>query len=141
MIVDELHNPKNSLKVILHIGNLNVRNGSTRRKTLKLRLKLQFLERVDLFCYMHVIAVGDIALIRDTGNDTKTTLESLGKLIGCRLKRCAIDRVIDILGSLPFVALVVHVLHNLERKWRSFCISMAVTRHGFDALIETGISE
>ena len=63
VIVDKLHNPENGLKIILHIGNLNVRNGSTRRKTLKLRLKLQFLEGVDLFCYMHVIAVGDIALV------------------------------------------------------------------------------
>ena len=141
MIVDELHNPENGLKVILHIGNLDVRNGTTRRKALKLRLKLQLLERINLFCYMHVIAVGDIALVRNTGNDTKTTLESLGKLIGCRLKRCAIDGVIDILGSLPLVALVVHVLHNLERKWRSFCISMAVARHGFDALIQTGIPQ
>ncbi len=49
---------------VLHVRVLNVKIAPP-GKTLELRLKLELLECVNLFCNVDVVAVGDVALIGD----------------------------------------------------------------------------
>ena len=81
VVVDELHQPQHRSKVVLHIGNLDVADSSTRGERLELRFKPELLKGVDLLRHMDVVAVGDVTLIGDTGNDAKPPLKRLGELI------------------------------------------------------------
>ena len=135
MVVDELHDAEDSLDVVLHVRNLNVRDSSTWGKTLELRLKLKLLECVNLFCNVDVVAVSDVALVGNAWDNTKAALKCLSKLVGSGLKRSSVEGVIDILCFLPLGALIVHVLHNLECKWSCLFVSVAVTSHSLNALV------
>ena len=74
VVVDELQHAHDRLEVVLHIGDFHIADGTARRQLLELRLKLQLGECVDLFRYMHMVAVGDIVFIGDAGDDPVTAL-------------------------------------------------------------------
>ena len=90
---------------------------------------------------MDVIAVGNVALVRHARDNAKTALQALGKLVGRRLKRGAVQREVDIAFGLPLGALVVHVLHDGHGKRRALLLGVAVTRHVLNALIQAGIAQ
>ena len=90
---------------------------------------------------MDVVAVGDVALVRDAGDDAKATLQALGELVGGGLERRAVERVVDVLGGLPLGALVVHALHDGERERRGLAVGVAVAGHGLHALVEAGVAQ
>ena len=74
IFIDELHDGKHRRQVVLHIGNFHVRDCTARRKLLEFTFKAKLCKCVDFFRYVHVIAVGDIALIRNTRDNAKTLL-------------------------------------------------------------------
>ena len=113
VVVDIVQHLHNRFEVVLHIGNFDIADGATRRQWLELTFKLQLVKCIDFFSNMHMVAIGDIALIRDAFDDAKTTLQTFTKLVRCRLKGCSIQAEVDIVLFLPGVALVVHMLHNL----------------------------
>ena len=88
-----------------------------------------------------MVAVGDVALVRDALDDAEALLQGLGELVGGGLERRAVQRVVDVLGGLPLEALVVHALHDRERERRGLIVGMAVAGHVLDALVEAGIAE
>ena len=88
-----------------------------------------------------MIAVGDVALVRDALDDAEALLQGLGELVGGGLERRTVQRVVDVLGGLPLGALVVHALHDAECERRGLVISMTVARHVLDALVEAGIAK
>ena len=98
--------------IILHIGNFHIRNCAARRKLLELALEFQLRKRVDLFRYMHVVAVCDIIFIGYTGNDTESALQTLRKFIGRTFKRRSVEGKIDIFFLLPLFASVVSRGHT-----------------------------
>ena len=71
----------------------------------------------------------------------KRRLQALGELVGRGLERRAVDGVVDVLGALPLVALVVHLLHDGQRERRGLGIGVGVTRHVLDALVQTGVAQ
>ena len=72
IIVNELHNGKHCRNIILHIRNFHVADCSTRRQFLEISLEFQFIECVDFFCHMHMVAVCNIVFICNSLNDAKT---------------------------------------------------------------------
>ena len=70
-------------------------------------LKAQLGEGVDFLGHMDVIAVGDVALVRDARHDAKATLQALRELVGDALDGRAVDGVVDVLGKLPLGALAM----------------------------------
>ena len=69
-----LHDREHGIQIVLHIRHLDIADGAARRKLLKLRFKLQLLECVYLLGHMYMIAVRNVALIRDTRYDAKAFL-------------------------------------------------------------------
>ena len=108
---------------------------------LELGLEFQLFKGVDLLRHVDVVAVGDIALVRDALNDAEPALEALGELVGGGFQRGAVQGIVDILRLFPLCALVVHLLHNGQGKGSSGGIGMALAGHIFHALVETGVAQ
>ena len=141
VIVNETHHANDRLQIVLHIGNLDVGDSSARRKALELAFELELLKGVDLLGNMHVIAVSDVAVVGDVWNDTKAALQAASKLVGGRLQGRTVQRVVDILGSLPLFAFVVHALHNGNRKGRCFWIGVRMTGHEARSFVQTCVTK
>ena len=141
VVVDVLHHANDSLKVVLHVRNLDVGDGTARRKLLEHTLELKLIEGIDLLGHVDVVAVGDVALVRHARDDAKTTLQALGELVGRRLKRGTVQREVNIAFGLPLGALIVHTLHDGHGKGRALLLGVAVARHVLDALIQAGIPQ
>ena len=141
VIIDELHHFDDSFQVILHIGHFHIADGAARRQALEFALELQLGERIDLFGYMHMVAVGDIVAVRNARHNAKPLLQALGKLVGGGFQRGAVQRVINIFSVFPLVALIVHVLHHAQGK--GFCggVGMALAGHIFAAFIQARIAQ
>ena len=112
VVVDELQHAYDGFQIVLHIGHFHIADGTARGQTLEVGLKLQLGKSVDGLGNMDVVAVGDIVLVRDALHDAKALLQALGKLVGGGFQRGAVEGVVHVLGFLPRVALVVHVLHH-----------------------------
>ena len=141
VLVDELDEGQNSRDVVLHIGNLNIADGTTRRQGLELGLELQLCEGVNFLCHMDVIAVGDVVLVGDAGDHPKAALKSLSELIGSGFQGRAVQREVDVALFFPLGTGVVHVLHDLECERFSLFIRMAFASHVLDALVEAGVAK
>ena len=141
VVVNVLHDADDGLEVVLHVGHLDVGDGTARGQALELALELELVERVDLLGHMDVVAVGDVALVRHAGDDAEAALQALGELVGGGLEWGTVDGVVNILGGLPLVALVVHALHDRHGERRAVLIGVARTRHVLHALIQAGITQ
>ena len=108
---------------------------------LELRLELELGEGVDRLGDVDMVAVGDIALVGHALDDAEALLQALGKLVGRGLERCAVEGIVDVLGSLPLLALVVHLLHDGQGERRGGGVGMALAGHVLHALIESGVAE
>ena len=117
VVVDELHHANDGLEVVLHVGHLDVGDGSAGGEVLERALKLQLGEGVDLLGHVDVVAVCDVALVGDAGDDAEATLQAFGDLVGHGLDGRAVDGVVDVFRGLPLGAAVVHVLHDGERNF------------------------
>ena len=104
-------------------------------------LKLQLVERIDFLGHMHVIAVRDVALVGNALDNAEAALQALRELVRRGFERRAIQREVDVARFLPLGALVVHVLHNLERERRAFRIGVAVAGHVLHAFIQARVSQ
>lgn len=91
IIIDILHDGKYCLNIVLKIRNLHIADCSTRRKSLERSLEFQLVKCIDLFRYMHMIAVCDIVLICDTRNDAESFLQTFCKLVCCGFQRSPIN--------------------------------------------------
>ena len=76
-----------------------------------------------------------------SGHNAKTLLQALGELVGGGLQRGAIEGIVHVLGLLPLVALVVHVLHHAQGKGLGTGIGMALAGHILHALIQAGVAK
>ena len=141
VVVDVLDDADDRRKVVLHIRNFDIRDGTARGKTLEGAFELQLGERIDLLGDVDMVAVGDVALVRNAFDDTEAALEALGELVGGGLKRRAVQREIDVVLCFPFCALVIHVLHDGHGEGSSLGIGVAFARHVLAALVQTGISQ
>ena len=74
VIVDKLHNAKNCVKVVLHIGNFNVGDSASGGESLELRLKGELIKRVDRLGYVYVLGVCDIVSVGNALNYAKSLL-------------------------------------------------------------------
>ena len=90
---------------------------------------------------MDVVAVGDIVLVGDAGDDAEPLLQAGGKLVGGGFQRGAVEGVVDVLGLLPRLAAVVHVLHHAQGKGLCLGVGVALAGHILDALIQAGVAQ
>ena len=120
VVVDVLHDLQNSIDILLHVGHFHIADGTAGGKLLELCLKGQLGESVNGCGNMDMVRVGDIALVGDAGNHTEAGLQALGKLIGGRLQRRAVQREVDVVFLSPLKAYIIHVLHNRQLKWIVF---------------------
>ena len=74
IIIDKFHNGKHRRDIVLHVGNFHVADCTAGRKLLEFTFKLQLRKGVDFFRNVYVIAVRNVALIRNAGDDTETLL-------------------------------------------------------------------
>ena len=90
---------------------------------------------------MDVVAVGDIVLVGNAGDDAEPLLQAGGKLVGGGFQRGAVKGVVDVLGLLPRLAAVVHVLHHAQGKGLCLGVGVALAGHILDALIQAGVAQ
>ena len=62
------------LNIILHIRHFHIADCAARGKLLELCFKTKLLECVNVLCYMDMIAVSNITLIRNARNNSETLL-------------------------------------------------------------------
>ncbi len=72
------------------------------------------LKSVDWLGNVHMVAVGDIVLVRYALNDAETLLQAFGELVGCTFDGRTVNGERDIGFPFPFVAGIVHVLHDFQ---------------------------
>ena len=113
MVIDEADDLHDRLQVLLHIGHFHIADGPARRQRLEFRLQLQLVKGVDGLCHMHMVAVGNISLIRYARDDAEAPLQAFGELIGCALQGRAVQAVVNVLGLFPLAGVLVELAHNL----------------------------
>ena len=91
--------------------------------------------------HMDVVGVGDVALVRDAGDDAEAILQALGELIGGGFQGRTVEGVIDVLRCLPLGAFVVHLLHNLQGERLGVGVGVGVAGHVADTLIKARIAQ
>ena len=135
VIINVLHYRQNGINIILHVRNFHIADGAAGRKLLELAFELELGESVDLLRHMDMVAVGDIVLVGDAGDDAEPLLQAGGKLVGGGFQRGAVEGVVDVLGLLPRLAAVVHMLHHAQGKGLCLGVGVALAGHILDALI------
>lgn len=108
---------------------------------MELGLKRQFGKCVDFFANATMIAVRDVVVVAYVLHDAEVPAQGFGKLVGTIFQRSTVQRVVNIFRLPPFHALIVHVLHDLERQRLTLRVGMAVPGQVVDGLIETGITK
>lgn len=141
IVVNELHDAEHGLEVVLHIGHLDVRDRAAGRQLLELAFEREFAERVDGFCYVNMIAVRDIALVRHAGDNAETLLQALGEFIRRGFERRAVQRVVDILCVAPRHAGVVESLHDFKPQLLALFLGKLLADELVHALPQSGIAE
>ena len=141
VLIDELHNREHRRNVILQVRHLHIADCAARGELLELRLELQLAERVDLLPDIHMVAVGDVVVIRDILDDAKPLLQTLCKLVCCGFHRRTVERVADILRFSPLHAVVIQRLHDLQRKWFCLLVGVALSGHLHAHLVQAGVAE
>lgn len=81
VVIDMLKQGHDSRKVVLHIRNFYVGDGSSRREFLELSFHGQLGESVDWLGYMDMVRVGDVVAVSNVFNDSETILQLFGELI------------------------------------------------------------
>ena len=141
VVIDELQHTYDGFQIVLHVGHFHIADGTARGQALEVGFKLQLGEGINLLRHMHMVAVGDIVLVGNAGHDAKPLLQALGELVGGGFQRGAIEGVVHVLGLLPLVALVVHVLHHAEGEGLCAGVGVALAGHILHALIQAGVTE
>ena len=141
IIVDELDYPQHRFQVVLHVGNLDVADGSTGRQGLELGFKPEFLKGVNRLRHMDVVAVGNIILVGHAGDDAEAALKGLGELVGGGFQRSTIKAKVNVVLSLPGLAGVVEPLHDRDGKGLGLRIGVTLSGHVLHTLIKAGKAE
>ena len=141
IFIDELNNADNRRNVLRHVWRLNVADGTTGRKSLKLRLKTQLGEGVDGFAHIDVVGIRNVVMVGNLRHNAELGLECLSKFVGRRLQRRAVEGVVDILRFLPLRAFVVHFLHDGQSQRLTFLVCVAVSCKVVDRFIESGVTQ
>lgn len=142
IVINMLHNGKDRLNIILHIGHFHIADGAAGGEGLELGLEGQLGESVDLLGDVDVVGVGDIALVGDILNDAEPLLQALGEAVGGRLQRGAVEGEVDVALRLPLGAGVVHMLHDLQAEGGALLgVGVALAGHVLDALVESGVAQ
>ena len=141
IVINVLNDCQDRIDIIRHIRNFDIADRSARRQLLELGFELQLRESVDLLCDMNVIAVRNIIPVRDLRDLTEALLQALRELIGRGLERCPVEAEGDVRRSSPLCALVIHELHDLQRKIlaRRICVGYAL--HILRALAQACVAE
>ena len=135
IVVDELHQLQHCIDVLLHIGNLYIADGTAGRQLLEFRLEAQLGKGIDFLRHMDMVGVGDIALVRDTGNHAEALLQALGEFISGGFQGCAVQGEVDIMLCLPGLAGIVHMLHHPQGEGLGLLVGMGFAGHILDALV------
>ena len=141
VVVNELHHFQHRVDVILHVGNFHITDSAAGGQLLELCLEAQLGERVDGLGHMDVVGVGDVALVRNAGDQAEALLQALGELVGGGFQRCSVQGIVDILRRLPLKALVVHLLHHGQGERLGLVVGVGLAGHVFDALIKSGVAQ
>ena len=141
VLIDKLHYSEYGVDIVLHVGNLYVRDRATGRKLLELRLERKLCERIDRLGNVYVVGVGDVIFIGNTLNDTEAVLQTLSKLVGSALKRSAVERVIDILSRLPLSGVLVELPHNFKAELLTLVLGELLSVERVYALPKSRIAE
>ena len=88
-----------------------------------------------------MIRIRDVVMIRHVLDNTESLLQALRELIRRGFHRSAVQRIADILGFSPLRALVIELLHNLQRKLLALGVRMRYAQHSHAHLIQAGITE
>ena len=68
VVVYEFHYAEHRFEIVLHIGHFDVRYRAAGRQRLELALYRKLIESVYLFRNVYMIAVGNVALVGNSGN-------------------------------------------------------------------------
>ena len=72
VLIDELHHLDDGLEVVLHIGHLDIADGTARGQTLEITLKFQLGEGVNLLRHVDVVGVRDIVAVGNARHNAKS---------------------------------------------------------------------
>lgn len=77
-----------------------------------------------------MIGVCDVISVCNSLYDTETVLKTFCEFIRCGLKRCTVNRIVYILGSLPLGAGIVKPLHYAQTKLLAlFSVNFCLLSH------------
>ena len=141
VVVDILHNIHDCIDVVLHVRYFDVADSSAGRESLELGLKGKLLKCIDLLGYMNMVAVRDVVPVSNTLYYAESSLKSLSELICRGLKRCAVDRVVDVLFCLPLGTGGIKSLHYLKTECLALGLGKLLARYFVYALPKACIAE
>ena len=104
--------------------------------------ELQLVERVDLLGDVHVVAVRDVALVRDARDDAEAALEGTSRTCtswiraACRTARSRCWCAAFHSAHLSFMCCMTSRANGVAAR-----VGVAVARHVLDALVQAGVAE
>ena len=141
VVINVLNDCQDRVDIVRHIRDFDIADRSARRQLLELGFEFQLREGVDLLCDMNMIAVRNIIPVCDLRDLTEALLQALRELIGRGLERCSVKTEGNVRLSSPLRALVIHELHDLQRKILACRICVGYALHILRALTQACVAE
>ena len=141
VVIDKLHNFRHRFQIIIQVRNLYIRNTSSGADCLELAFKCKFVERIDLFTYIHMIGVRIVSFVGHICDASEFFLVNLGKTVAQTLCRCSVKSESKSCCLFPCIGRVTESLHHLQSKLLSFFCRLAFSCHQFGHFIKSDISK
>lgn len=103
-----------------HIGDFGVADAAARRFVFKIGFEGEFIEDVDRFADVDVIAVGVVIFVCNVGNGAETSLIDLAETVGQVFSRRTVEGKADVRFLLPLLDMGVEVVHDAHGKFPAF---------------------
>ena len=112
VIVNILHHGENGVDVLIHIGNFHVADAAAGGNFLEFTFEREFVEDINIFSNIHVVAVGVVAFIRNVFDFAESSFVDGSEAIGQRFRRRAVKGEAQTRFFLPAIHSVAQRVHK-----------------------------
>ena len=141
MVINVFNHRQNSRNIMSHVRYFGITDATACGLVFKLRFKGKFIEYINRFAYIYMVAVRIVTLIGNIFNITEAGTVLLAEAMGQAFCRCTVQGKADIRFFTPLFNMFVQIIHNTVSKSFAFRSRMRNTLGQQGSFIHTDIAE